>query len=101
VEIAKFLPSSMDWENANLVVETHVSFVGAFEYSWVYVSYCTKTAGIVLPHLLLIVPFCMAGNLLSSRGSLYQGHVNRYPTPLVTPTVKSMVRNRDWLLVKN
>ncbi|TKW19717.1 hypothetical protein SEVIR_4G038700v4 [Setaria viridis] len=31
-----------------------------------------------------------AGNLLSSRGSLYQGHVSQHSTPLVTPTVKSM-----------
>nr|CAB3469868.1 unnamed protein product [Digitaria exilis] len=28
-----------------------------------------------------------AGNLLSSQGSLYQGHVSRHSTPVVTPSV--------------
>ncbi|CAL5046548.1 unnamed protein product [Urochloa decumbens] len=30
------------------------------------------------------------GNLLGSRGSLYQGHVNRHSSPVVTPTVLSL-----------
>jgi len=31
-----------------------------------------------------------AGNLLSSRGSLYQDHVNQHSTPVVTPTLQSL-----------
>ncbi|XP_066371762.1 uncharacterized protein [Miscanthus floridulus] len=31
-----------------------------------------------------------AGNLLNSGGILYQGHVNRHSTPVVTPTVLSL-----------
>jgi hypothetical protein len=38
--------------------------------------------------------FFMAGNLLSSRGSLYQGHVSQHLTPVVTPTVQSSVRTQ-------
>ena len=52
-------------------------------------------------HFVDCCSFFMAGNLLSSRGSLYQDHVNQHSTPVVTPTLQSLVRTKDWLLVKN
>ena len=46
------------------------------------------------PHFVDCCSFFMAGNLLSSRGSLYQGHVVQHSSPVVIPTVQSSVRTQ-------
>ena len=46
------------------------------------------------PHFVDCCSFFMAGILLSSRGSLYQGHVVQHSSPVVIPTVQSSVRTQ-------